>query len=70
MRRGVVAFLLVVSGCASGEKPGAGARDTLTQRQRDSVIGASRLPGAQGIQKAQAAQDSAAARNAQADSIQ
>lgn len=69
MRRGVVALLLVVSGCASGEKPGAVARDTLTQRQRDSVIGASRLPGAQGIQKAQAAQDSASARNARADSI-
>ena len=44
--------------------------DTLTQRQRDSVIGASRLPGAQGIHKAQAQQDSAKARQARIDSIQ
>jgi hypothetical protein len=43
--------------------------DTLTRRQRDSVLGASKLPGAQGIGRAQAAQDSAAARNAQVDSI-
>jgi len=43
--------------------------DTLTRRQRDSVIGASKLPGAQGIGRAQAAQDSAAARNVQVDSI-
>jgi hypothetical protein len=39
------------------------AADTLTQRQRDSVVGASGLPGAQGVQGALDAADSAAARN-------
>jgi hypothetical protein len=43
--------------------------DTLTQRQRDSVIGASRLPGAGGVRGALEASDSAAARRALVDSL-
>ena len=61
------AAALLVAACA-GEPPRTQNADTLTQRQRDSVIGASGLPGAEGIAKAQAAQDSAAARNARLDS--
>jgi hypothetical protein len=41
----------------------------MTQRQRDSVIGQSRLPGAQGVEGALSAADSAAARRRLADSI-
>jgi hypothetical protein len=40
-----------------------------SQRERDSVLGASRLPGAQGVRGALGASDSAAARNARLDSI-
>jgi hypothetical protein len=40
-----------------------------TQRQRDSVIGASSLPGAGGVRGALGANDSTAARNARLDSI-
>ncbi|MFI5208213.1 MAG: hypothetical protein ACHQU8_09905 [Gemmatimonadales bacterium] len=74
MRRAVVALGLVslaLTACSSGGKGAAAASDTtkITQRQRDSVIGASKIPGAQGIQKAQRAQDSAAAQAARLDSI-
>lgn len=40
-----------------------------SERQRDSAIGASRLPGAQGVRGALRASDSAAARRAQEDSV-
>lgn len=74
MRRAVMTLGLVsiaLTACSSGGKNTAAASDTtkLTQRQRDSVIGASKIPGARGIQKAQRAQDSAAAQAARLDSI-
>lgn len=56
--------LLLLGGlsCRSGE---SGTRsDGLTQRARDSILGASQLPGAQGIRGALTASDSAAARRA------
>lgn len=49
--------------CSSGNRPDARS-DTLTTRQRDSVIGASRLPGASGVNAANRLTDSAAARRA------
>lgn len=68
---GVCMLLLIViavEGCnrddARGEPP-----NTLTQRQRDSAIGASRIPGASGITRAMGAADSIAARNARLDSL-
>lgn len=39
-----------------------------TERQRDSIIGASQLPGARGVGGALRASDSAAARRAREDS--
>lgn len=42
-------------------------RDTMTQRQKDSVLGQSQLPGAQGVTKAMRAADSAKARQARID---
>ena len=61
----VVAAVLI-SAC-SGEKPAA--KRPLTQRERDSAIGASRLPGASGVRGALRAQDSIQARNNRLDSI-
>jgi hypothetical protein len=74
MRRAVMILSVVtvaLTACSSGGKDTAAASDTtkLTQRQKDSVIGASRIPGARGIQKAQRAQDTAAAQAARLDSI-
>jgi hypothetical protein len=40
----------------------------MTQRQKDSVLGQSGLPGAQGVTKAMRAADSVKARQAQTDS--
>lgn len=56
-----------LGGCGSAKDP---APDTMTQRQRDSAIGASGLPGARGVQQATRASDSARARAARVDSTE
>lgn len=53
------------AGC-SAETPDPPER---TDRERDSLIGQSALPGARGVRGALAAADSASARNARLDSI-
>jgi hypothetical protein len=68
MRRVAIALLIVVSACKDRPQPRMQNADTITQRQHDSVIGASGLPGAQGIAKAQHAQDVEAAHTRQVDS--
>jgi hypothetical protein len=66
MRQVVAATLLLLQiACASDED--AAPRNT-TQRERDSVLGASRLPGAAGVRGALRAADSAAARSGRYDS--
>ncbi|MEX0909348.1 MAG: hypothetical protein WDZ58_06240 [Gemmatimonadaceae bacterium] len=62
----ILAGMLALAGCRSGETPESGTE--LTKRQADSAIGASGLPGAQGITRAMNAADSVAARNARMDS--
>lgn len=62
----VIAVLLTA--CAGGEGSGSTA-DTLTRRERDSIIGESGLPGAGGVRGALRASDSAAARRAREDSL-
>lgn len=65
-----VLALAVVAGC-SGEQSSADdvPADTITQRQRDSAIGASKLPGAQGVRGALEASDAASSRAATIDSL-
>jgi hypothetical protein len=70
MRSGAMLLCLLLLACAKAAPSKTAATDTLTRRQKDSILGASRLPGARGIRGALSAQDSAAARNARADSIQ
>jgi hypothetical protein len=60
-----VAIATLAPGCGGGSS--GAARDSLTQRQRDSVIGASQLPGAQGVRGALRVSDSAAARRDRED---
>src|SRR5688572_23882181 len=50
------ALLVLMAGCAS--ESGGNRRDTMTQRQRDSVLSTTALPGAQGVGKALRAADS------------
>ena len=59
-----VALLAVACSPDSSSRPAA-----RTQRERDSAIGASTLPGAGGVRGALRADDSAAARNARLDSV-
>ena len=55
----VLAFSLAVLlvGCLDKTKP-ANNRDTMTQRQKDSVFGQSAVPGASAVTKAMRAADS------------
>jgi hypothetical protein len=59
----------VLLGCSDGSADGSGAREELTQRQRDSAIANSRLPLAPAVGRALEASDAAAARAATADSV-
>ena len=70
MRRSLV-ILVAASLAACSPKPQqkANNRDTMTQRQKDSVLAQSGLPGAQGVGKALRAADSAKARQARLDSL-
>ena len=58
--------MLLVSGCGGGHDR---SRRAESERERDSVIGGSRLPGAQGVGRALQASDSAGARRALENSI-
>jgi hypothetical protein len=61
-------LLLMVA--ASGCSPqGTEAPKERSQRERDSILGASQLPGARGVRGALDAADSAAARNDRIDSM-
>lgn len=72
MRRILVITVVSVlaAGCSgTGDQEAAAAADTLTRAQRDSVIGASSLPGAGGVQRAIDTRDSVNARNAAMDPL-
>lgn len=61
----LIAGVLWVTACTSGPKTSTGR----TEREADSVIGQSQLPGAQGVQKAMEAQDTARGQAAALDGV-
>lgn len=66
------AAIVLPTACSGGggeESLDTAVEDTLTRRQRDSILGESPLPGAQGVRGALRAADSAAARMERLDSI-
>ncbi len=67
-----VAVALALAGCGPGEPDDTATTpaDTLTRDQRDSIIGASGLPGASAIERARETSQTAAERAARMDSIQ
>ena len=69
MTRLWVTAALLCCACGGGQEQSTTARDTLTQRQRDSIIAQSRLPGAQGVGRAMQAADSTSARVQAADTV-
>jgi hypothetical protein len=57
-----IALVLVTLAACGGESTDKqAARDTLTQRQKDSILGNSRIPGASGVKRAMTAADSTSA---------
>jgi len=63
LRLAFILLVTVAAGCVGRRPP------ERTERERDSIIGQSRLPGAAGVKGALKASDSAAARKARLDSI-
>jgi stearoyl-CoA desaturase (delta-9 desaturase) len=65
----IVAAAIGSSACSEGDQSDEGARDTMTQREGDSLVGELPIPGAQGVRGAMDAADSAEARQEKHDSI-
>ena len=70
MRSSLLGMLVLLTlGCGSADSDPRLSRDSVSQRARDSAIGASGLPGATGIHASQGLSDSADARRHREDSI-
>jgi hypothetical protein len=65
----VVFLAIVLVACADTKQKPAKTRDQMTQREKDSVLGESGLPGAQGVTKALKMSDSVAAIRKRQDSL-
>jgi hypothetical protein len=60
----------LAAACSSGgDSQQTVNRDTLTQRQKDSILAQSKIPGASGVGRAMTAADSASARVRAADTV-
>ena len=72
MKARVVAGLVVLVACGSGGQSNANKvnRDTLTERQKDSILAKSSIPGASAVDKAMKAADTTSARVRGSDSVQ
>ena len=70
MRRAflAVAAVVLVTSCSKPKATAANNRDTMTQRQKDSVLAQSSIPGAKGVGMALKVSDSLKARTASQDS--
>ena len=67
--RGLALALLAAGVVACGSEEAA-KKQELTQREKDSVLAGSRIPGAKAVNKALRTADSASARQARMDSSQ
>ncbi len=68
---GILILALTAAGCGKSEKTSGGInRDTLTERQKDSILAKSRIPGASGVGRAMTAADSTSARVRISDTVQ
>ncbi|HEY7686241.1 MAG TPA: hypothetical protein VH833_09080 [Gemmatimonadales bacterium] len=68
----LMALGVLCAACGGGGDQGSGRRagsDTLTQRQRDSMLSKSSIPGASGVGRAMTAADSTSARVQAADTV-
>ena len=65
----VVAVGLLLAACSGKPQKSSAAGDSLTERQRDSMLAKSRIPGASGVGKAMRVADSTSAGIRAADSV-
>ncbi len=72
MRAIVAAGLVLVVACGGGGQSNTSKvnRDTLTERQQDSILAKSSIPGASAVGRAMSAADSTSARVRSSDSVQ
>ena len=70
MRALIVALVLLgAAACGSNDSKQTVNRDTLSQRQKDSILANSRVPNARAVGRAMKAADSASMRALRADSV-
>ena len=71
MRRLLInsALIVTAAACGAGKEEPPPTRSAKEQRTVDSTVGASAMPGAQGVRSAMAASDSAAKRAREHDSL-
>ena len=70
MHRFILVTVVALTACAGGPSGKSGAQgDSLTERQRDSILARSRIPGAAGVGAAMRAADSTSARIRATDSV-
>ncbi|MGE0158045.1 MAG: hypothetical protein AB7T31_01465 [Gemmatimonadales bacterium] len=65
----VVAAVMSVWACGRAEGDAESSADTLTRRQKDSIVATMPIPGARGVGRALDAQDASRERAAALDSI-
>ncbi len=70
LRRIAYAAIGLAIGVAACGKDEPDARRDLTQHEKDSILGASQIPGARAVKKTLTSADSAAARQARIDSME
>jgi len=69
MRPTIISLLLFLAACGDSPDKQAVNRDTLTQRQKDSILAKSSIPGAGAVGRAMRAADSTSAGVRRADSV-
>ena len=71
LRTTSLAIVVLAAGAAACNKDDSDQnRPQLTQREKDSILGASKIPGAKAVKRALTSADSAAARQARLDSAE
>ena len=61
--------VLVIAACGKSGSNDAARRDTLTERQHDSILARSQIPGAKAVGRAMTAADSMSARVRASDTV-
>jgi hypothetical protein len=70
LRKTAFTLAAVVAGLSACAKNEGDVKRDLTRREKDSILGASQIPGARAVKKSLTAADSAAARQARLDSAE